>query len=90
VLLEAWANGIPNVVYRAGGPPWVIRDEQDGLVIKCGDIGAFADALLRLEIDADLRKRLGAKGNSRLAEFQWDDKLALVRRTCLELARRPK
>src|SRR5213076_925877 len=31
VLLEAWANGVPNVGYRAGGIAGVIRHAEDGL-----------------------------------------------------------
>src|SRR5262249_34189396 len=31
VLLEAWANGKPNLVYRAGGPAELVRDGRDGL-----------------------------------------------------------
>ena len=30
VLLEAWANGKPIVVYRAGGPAELVRDGIDG------------------------------------------------------------
>src|SRR5207302_727614 len=65
VLLEAWANGIPNVAYRAGGVAEVVRHEQDGLLVMCGAVPAFADALARLIQDADLRKRLGQAGRLR-------------------------
>ena len=42
VLPEAWANGAPVVGYRAGGVAWVIRHEQDGLLVKCGDVEGLA------------------------------------------------
>src|SRR5437764_7885922 len=54
VLLEAWANGLPNVVYRAGGPADLVRDGRDGLVAKCGDVGQLTDALARLFSDPDM------------------------------------
>jgi glycosyltransferase involved in cell wall biosynthesis len=80
VLLEAWANGAANVAYRAGGIPWVIRDEEDGLLVKCGDLDGLAAALRRLSEDAALRRRLGESGRERVrTEFRWDDKLELVR-----------
>jgi glycosyltransferase involved in cell wall biosynthesis len=80
VLLEAWANGLPNVVYRAGGPAALVRHERDGLQARCGDIGELAECLSRLVADAGMRRRLGAAGRDRVgAEFRWDDKLALVR-----------
>jgi glycosyltransferase involved in cell wall biosynthesis len=82
VLLEAWANGVPNVAYRAGGIADVIRHDIDGLLVKCGDVNALADAIQRLREDVDSRVRLGVDGRARLpADFCWDDKLALVRRT---------
>jgi glycosyltransferase involved in cell wall biosynthesis len=81
VLLEAWANGLPNIAYRAGGIADVIRHEGDGLLAPCGKIEALADGLTRLIRDADLRRRLGDAGRQRLPrEFHWHDKLALVRR----------
>ncbi len=80
VLPEAWANGVPNVGYRAGGVGWVIRDEEDGLLAPCGDVRALAAALTRLAADADLRRRLGEAGRERTRhEFDWDEKLRLVR-----------
>ena len=81
VLLEAWANGVPNVGYRAGGVAWVIRDAVDGLLVDCGDVNGLAAALLRLTNDAELRQRLGRAGWERTrTEFDWDEKCALVQR----------
>ena len=86
VLLEAWANGVPNVGYRAGGIAWVIRHEQDGLLVKCGDIAALSQALLRLVQDGELRRRLGIAGQERTrTEFHWEEKLALVERVYREI-----
>ena len=80
VLLEAWANGAANVGYRAGGVAWVIRHEEDGLLVKCGDVDGLAAALRRLAGDAALRRRLGEAGRERTRkEFGWEDKLRLVR-----------
>lgn len=80
VLLEAWANGVPNVAYRAGGPAEVIRHEEDGLLVPCGDVPALAEALDRLITDDLLRHHLGAAGRLRTQEgFRWQDKLDHVR-----------
>jgi glycosyltransferase involved in cell wall biosynthesis len=81
VLLEAWANGKPNLVYRAGGPAELVRHESDGLQAKCGDVVELAEQLWRLVEDPGLRRTLGANGLSRIdREFRWADKLELVRR----------
>ena len=80
VLLESWANGKPNLVYRAGGPAELVRDGLDGLQAKCGDVGQLATQLGRLVTDQGLRRRLGDTGLSRIdREFRWADKLELAR-----------
>jgi glycosyltransferase involved in cell wall biosynthesis len=82
VLLEAWANGKPNLVYRAGGPAELVRDGIDGLHAKCGDVADLERQLVRLVSSAELRRTLGARGESRIErEFCWDDRLSLVRET---------
>jgi glycosyltransferase involved in cell wall biosynthesis len=80
VLLEAWANGVPNLAYRAGGIADVVRHEHDGLLVRCGDVTALAAALERLLSDDSLRRRLGENGRERVqTDFRWEDKLAVVR-----------
>jgi glycosyltransferase involved in cell wall biosynthesis len=80
VLLEAWANSLPNVAYRAGGIAEVIHHESDGLLARCGDVEGLAAALGRLIKDAGFRRRLGEAGLERTQrEFPWKDKLNLVR-----------
>jgi len=88
VLLEAWANGVPNVAYRAGGIADVIRDGEDGLLVDCGIgnqpepgvIAKLSEAMRTLVHCADVRQRLGDAGRSRvIKEYNWEDKLAIVR-----------
>jgi glycosyltransferase involved in cell wall biosynthesis len=80
VLLEAWANGKPNLVYRAGGPAELVRDEVDGLQAACGDVSGLERQLVRLVGDSALRSRLGEAGRARVSrEFVWRDKLEIVR-----------
>jgi glycosyltransferase involved in cell wall biosynthesis len=85
VLLEAWANGLPNLAYRAGGVADVVQHEGDGLLARCGDAEGLAALLDRLRADPALRRRLGEAGQARTAiEFRWADKLALVRKVYQE------
>ncbi|MCE9564328.1 MAG: glycosyltransferase family 4 protein [Planctomycetes bacterium] len=80
VLLEAWANAKPNLVYRAGGPGELVRHERDGLHARCGDVAELSQQLARLVTDAELRHQLGDNGLSRLpSEFGWDRSLSLFR-----------
>jgi glycosyltransferase involved in cell wall biosynthesis len=80
VLLEAWANGVPNIAYRAGGVADVIRDGRDGVLVRCGDIAELTNAIVRLAQSPARRLVLGEAGRERTdREFRWWDKLAVVR-----------
>lgn len=84
VLLEAWANGIPCLAYRAGGVADVVRDGEDGLLTPCGDVATLAEALGRLTRNAEERRRLGQTGRQRtFREFSWQPRLDLVRNQLL-------
>ena len=73
VLLEAWANGRPAVVYRAGGPAELVRDGVDGRVVACGDLCELAAAC------REVTAGMGEAGRRRAAaDFRWADKLAVV------------
>ena len=90
VLLEAWANGKPNLVSRAGGPAELVRDGADGLQAKCGDVEELAAKLAALVTDAGLRRTLGDNGLPRVGrEFRWADKLTLVREEMVRLVNEP-
>jgi len=75
VLLEAWANGKPCVVYKAGGPGSLVKDQSDGLIVPCDNIDSLATALERLILNRTLSEQLGAAGSSRISqEFLWEQK----------------
>ncbi len=58
-LMEAQASGLPVVAGDVGGVPDIVRNGRTGLLTPDGDTNAFADAVSRLLVDADLRTRLG-------------------------------
>jgi len=72
-LLQASAAQVPIIACRAGGMPEAVRDGLNGLLIDVGDVGALADAMIRLLDDAALRERMGAAGRRLvLDEFSTD------------------
>jgi glycosyltransferase involved in cell wall biosynthesis len=79
VILEAWANAVPVVAYRAGGVADVIRHGEDGMLTRCGDIDELTTELDRLLGDPALRQKLGQAGSRRTSEMRWVDKLQIVR-----------
>lgn len=58
-LMEAGYASLPVVATNVGGIPEIIDTEETGLLVTRGSDAAIADALLRLEADAALRRRLG-------------------------------
>jgi glycosyltransferase involved in cell wall biosynthesis len=67
-LLEAMAASLPAVTTDAGGLPEAAEDGRTGLVVPQADAQALAEALERLERDAELRARLVAGAHELLRE----------------------
>jgi glycosyltransferase involved in cell wall biosynthesis len=72
VTLEAMASGVPVVAARATGSTSLIADGENGLLVRPGDIGGFADALGRYLADPALRAAHGRAGEERSRAYSWD------------------
>jgi glycosyltransferase involved in cell wall biosynthesis len=64
-LLEAAASGRPIVTTDVPGCREVVHHDRNGLLVPVRDARGLADALERLILDGDLRRRLGACGRER-------------------------
>jgi len=63
VLLEAMAFGLPVLSTDCeAGPREIIRNDENGLLVKAEDPAALADGLLRLMADEALRDALAQRG----------------------------
>jgi glycosyltransferase involved in cell wall biosynthesis len=60
VVLEAFAAGVPVLGSDLGGIPEWVTHEQDGLLVRAGDPGAWSQVLSRFTHDPALRSRLRA------------------------------
>jgi len=80
VLIEAMACGLPCVSFDCPhGPADIIKDGEDGILVKNGDIQGLADGLIKLISDENLRKKMGATAKTNVQRFlpetilkQWD------------------
>jgi glycosyltransferase involved in cell wall biosynthesis len=67
-IIEAMAAGLPVIATRVGAVPDMIRDDVEGLLTTPQAPHELADALERLVVDPDLRRRLGAAARRRALE----------------------
>lgn len=86
-IIEAFTAGLPVVTTDAGGIPYVVRHEDNGLLVPRGDPRAMADAALRLLADPALATRLAdAARREALASYAWPAVRDEWERLYLELA----
>jgi glycosyltransferase involved in cell wall biosynthesis len=80
------ACGIPVVGSDSGEIPHVIGEA--GLVVREGDTGSLAAALLRLYTDASLRARLGEMGRERVLSHYTHARIARMTYAAYEMVLR--
>ena len=62
VLFEAMASGVPVIASTSGGAVFLIRDQENGLLVEPQNVSQLATALQRLLADAGLHKHLVQEG----------------------------
>lgn len=68
VILEAMACAIPVVATKCGGPDGIITDGKDGYLIPLGQAETMANKLIKLLLDFELNKRVGASARQTIVE----------------------
>jgi len=68
VIIAAWAHGTPVVTANATGPEWLVRNEEDALLVPRDNAPAVADAIARLTQDDQLVQKMIAAGAERVAQ----------------------
>jgi glycosyltransferase involved in cell wall biosynthesis len=89
VLREAMALGTPVIASRVAGIPEALDDGRCGILVPPRDVPALAHAIATLLADADLRRRLAARGRWRTETHfdMWRNGARLAE--VLRAARRP-
>jgi len=71
-VIEAFAAGLPVVTTDAGGIPFIVRHEDNGLMVRSGDDAALAAQALRLLHDESLASRLALRARQECLErYVW-------------------
>jgi len=72
-ILEAMAAGVPIVATNISGNRDLIQDGETGLLIPPSDPTKFAEAVLRLLKNEQLRTNMGEKAKGVAKQYQWQE-----------------
>jgi glycosyltransferase involved in cell wall biosynthesis len=72
VMLEAMAAGAPVIASAVGGNPEVIRDEENGVLVRLDDGAAICAAIRRLLEERAFRDRITRRAAADVREYRWD------------------
>lgn len=75
-VMEAMASGLCIVSTRAGGIPYLLEQEQEGLLVPLRDPQAMAHAVQRVLTDPDLARRLSQSARRKAETCDWEPILA--------------
>ena len=84
VLLEAMAAGLPAVSFDCTGPNVIIRDGEDGFLVKQNYTERLAAKLAELMKDDALRERFGNKAREVTQRFSLETYLDAYEKLCRE------
>ncbi len=70
-VLEAMALGIPVVSTNVGGIPYLIKHEENGLLVPAKQPAEMAKAVSRLLTDVSLATKLSLKGRESVENYDW-------------------
>ena len=71
-VIEAFAAGLPVVTSDAGGIPYIVRDDENGILVPCRDPTAMAQAVTTLLADSARAARISARARAdALSLYTW-------------------
>jgi len=73
VLIEAACSGLPIVTTDAGGIPDMIRDRENGLLVRVGDYEGLAAGVLELLQNPIFAQQLARTARTWAEQFSWSN-----------------
>jgi len=72
-MLEALASGLPIIATDTGGTEEIVKDGENGFVIKMKDSQDIADKIEILIKDENLRRKMGENSRKRAESMSWEN-----------------
>lgn len=70
-VIEAMALGLPIVSTNVGGLPFLVSNEQDGILVNANDCNAMVDAIIRIKEDDEFKNELVENARKKVEDFSW-------------------
>lgn len=70
-LTECFAAGLPIVTTNAGGIPYMVKHEETGMMVQCGDHEALAANAIRIIEDQELGSKIARQAREECARYSW-------------------
>ncbi|MBU2929537.1 glycosyltransferase family 4 protein [Winogradskyella psychrotolerans] len=70
-VIEAMALGFPIVSTNVGGIPFLISHNDDGVLVSPNDIDAMVNAIIKIQLDQNLRTNLMTNARLKSEHFTW-------------------
>lgn len=87
VNLEAMASGLPIVASRIGGIPDVVKNQENGILVRPGDPKTLANAIVRLAQNENMRKKMSANSSRKVCDYSWAKIAEVTERLYTELGK---
>ncbi|WP_299213131.1 glycosyltransferase family 4 protein [uncultured Dokdonia sp.] len=71
-IIEAMALGLPIVSTNVGGIPFLIEDQQNGLLSPAEDVVAFVDKMIQLIENEETASRISQQARESARGFDWE------------------
>jgi glycosyltransferase involved in cell wall biosynthesis len=71
-LIEAMALGLPIISTTVGGIPYLLRNEETGILVPPDDESAMLSAIKELLINQDLAEKISRNARQQAEKFDWE------------------
>jgi len=70
-ILESFSSGLPVVTTDAGGIPYIVKDGETGLMVRCGDADGLAESAIRLLEEEGLARQIISNAREECVRYRW-------------------